>query len=178
MNRFFDDFDMSMLVPVDAAMVEDALENPDRSASELLLLYFACLTNDPDEIAIDDAAERVGLAISDLADDGDEEAMMAMMAIQGVSSDDSTEAEVVIGIAMLNAVASRPLLRSVISGDLDHETAAGALSVVNLLCSQLVGNLSDSDGLDDLDLDDLDFSELAAELGVSDFDVDGEWDDR
>ncbi len=178
MNRFFDDFDMSMLVPVDAAMVEDALENPDRSASELLLLYFACLTNDPDEIAIDDAAERVGLAISDLADDGDEEAMMAMMAIQGVSSDDSTEAEVIIGIAMLNAVASRPLLRSVISGDLDHETAAGALSVVNLLCSQLVGNLSDSDGFDDIDLDDLDFSELAAELGVSEFDVDGEWDDR
>ena len=169
---------MSMLVPVDAAMVEDALENPDRSASELLLLYFACLTNDPDEIAIDDAAERVGLAISDLADDGDEEAMMAMMAIQGVSSDDSTEAEVIIGIAMLNAVASRPLLRSVISGDLDHETAAGALSVVNLLCSQLVGNLSDSDGFDDIDLDDLDFSELAAELGVSEFDVDGEWDDR
>ena len=71
MTQFFDDMDMSMLVPLDAAMVDEALSGSNRSVSELLMLYFACLTNTNDEIAIIEAPERIALAISDMADDGD-----------------------------------------------------------------------------------------------------------
>ena len=77
---------------------------------------------------------------------------------------------------MLNAVTSRPLLRGVITGDLDTDTAAGALTVINMLSTHLLGDVFDLDDIDDLDLDDIDFEELAAQLGVSDFDddIDGE----
>ena len=172
MTQFFDDMDMSMLVPLDADMVEEALSGSNRSVSELLMLYFACLTNTNDEIAIVDAPERIALAISDMADDGDEDAMMAMVAISTLSSDDAPEQDVIVGVAMLNSVATRPLLRGVISGELDADTAAGALSVINMLSAHLLGDALDLDDIDDLDLDDIDFEELAAQLGVSDFDDD------
>ena len=94
MTQFFDDMDMSMLVPLDAAMVEEALSGSNRSVSELLMLYFACLTNTNDETAIIEAPERIALAISDMADDGDEDAMMAMVAISTLSSDDAPEQDV------------------------------------------------------------------------------------
>ncbi len=180
MTQFFDDMDMSMLVPLDADMVEEALSGSNRSVSELLMLYFACLTNTTDEIAIVDAPERIALAISDMADDGDEDAMMAMVAISTLSSDDAPEQDVIVGVAMLNSVATRPLLRGVISGELDADTAAGALSVINMLSAHLLGDALDLDDIDDLDLDDIDFEELAARLGVSDFDddVDGELNGR
>ena len=170
MTQFFDDMDMSMLVPLDAEMVEEALSGSARSVSELLMLYFACLTNTEDETAIVDAPERIALALSDMADDGDEDAMMAMVAISNLTSDEAPEQDVIVGVAMLNSVASRPLLRSVISGDLDTDTAAGALSVINMLSTHLLGDLLDLDDFDDLDLDDIDFDELAAQLGVSEFD--------
>lgn len=176
MTQFFDDMDMSMLVPLDAAMVEEALSGSNRSVSELLMLYFACLTNTNDEIAIIEAPERIALAISDMADDGDEDAMMAMVAISTLSSDDAPEQDVIVGVSMLNAVTSRPLLRGVITGDLDTDTAAGALTVINMLSTHLLGDVFDLDDIDDRDLDDIDFEELAAQLGVSDFDddIDGE----
>jgi hypothetical protein len=180
-NRFFDSFsDLSMLVPVDSALVEAALDNPDRTASELLLLYFACLTSDSDGAAVEDAPERIALAISDMADDGDEEAIMAMIAISALTDDDAPVADVIVGVAMLNTVASRPLLRSVISGDLDNETVAGALSVFNMLSNELLGAAIDLDDIDDLDLDDIDFSEWASQRGISEIypDFDGEPNDR
>ncbi len=180
MNRYFDDFDMSMLVPVDSSAVEDALNNPDRTVSELLLLYFVCLSRDPDGVGLDESTDRIAQTISDLADDGDEEAMMAMVAISALSSEHAAESDVIVGVAMLHAVASRPLLSSVVSGDLDHDTAAGALGVINVLSNELLGDVLDLDDLDDLELDDLDLSELASELGVSEFDLDfdGELNDR
>ncbi len=180
MATFFDPMDMSMLVPLDAEMVEEALSGPNRSASELLMLYFACLTNTTDEPAIVDAPDRIALAISDMADDGDEDAMMAMVAISTLSSDQAPEQDVIVGVSMLNAVTSRPLLRGVISGDLDTDTAAGALSVINMLSTHLLGDVMDIDDIDDLDLDDIDLEELAAQLGVSDFDegIDGDLNGR
>ena len=172
---------MSAFPPLDAALVDDVLAEGARSASELLMLYFACVTSDSDEAAFADAPDRIAEAISDMADDGDEEAMMAMVALATLASQETSDEARIVGVAMMQAVASRPLLRNVITGDMDYEAAAGALSVIKMLSDGLLEDIFPSDSLgdfDDLDLDDIDFDELASQLGLSDLDLDGDPDDR
>lgn len=178
MDNFFESMDMSAFPPLDAALVDDVLSGGGRSASELLMLYFACVTSDAEEL--EDAPDRIAEAISDMADDGDEEAMMAMIALGSLASEDASPETRMVGVAMFQSVASRPLLRNVISGDMDFETAAGALSVIKILADGLMQDILGPDDLDDLDLDDIDFEELASQLGISelDLDLDGDSDDR
>ncbi len=184
MDRFFDSMDLSAFPPLDASLVDDVLAEGSRSASELLMLYFACLTSESDEYGFSDAPDRIAEAISDMADDGDEEAMMAMVALETLASDAATDEARIVGVAMMQAVASRPLLRNVIAGDMDYEAAAGALSVIKMLSDGLLQDIFASDGglddFDDLDLDDIDFEDLASQLGLAelDLDPDGDYDDR
>jgi len=182
-DNFFESMDMNAFSPLDAALVDDVLAQGSRSASELLMLYFACLTRDSDEYGFSDAPDRIAEAISDMADDGDEEAMMAMVALETLTSDATSDEARIVGVAMMQAVASRPLLRNVISGDMDYEAAAGALSVIKMLSDGLLQDIfttGGSDDFDDLDLDDIDFDELASQLGLSELelDPDGDYDDR
>lgn len=181
MDRFFDAIDLSAFPPLDAALIEDILDEGGRSASELLMLYFACLTSDSDELGFSDAPDRIAEAISDMADDGDEEAMMAMVALNALALDDASDEARIVGVAMMQAVASRPLLRNVITGDMDYGAAAGALSVIKMLSDGLLQDIFQSDApgdQDDLDLDDIDFDELVSRLGISEMELDGDYDDR
>ena len=181
MDNFNESMDMSAFPPLDAALVDDVLAQGGRSASELMMLYFACLTSDSDESAFADAPDRIAEAISDMADDGDEEAMMAMVALASLATEEESDEARIVGVAMMQAVASRPLLRNVIAGDMDYEAAAAALSVIKMLADGLLQDIFPSGGmddLDDLDLDDIDFDELASQLGLSDLDLDGDSDDR
>ena len=184
MDRFFESPDLSAFPPLNVELVNDVLlSSGDRSVSELLMLYFACVTSDPDEQDFIDATERIAQVISDRADDGNEEAMMAMVALENLESEDASDEATIVGAAMLQAVASRPLLRDVIAGDLDYEAAAAPLTVIKMLTDHLLLDVLNPEGLDDiddLDLNDIDFSQLASELGVSEFDLDfdGEPNDR
>ena len=183
MDNLFNSEDMGGLPALDRETLEDILAGGRHSASEWLMLYFACVTGDPENVEFGDAPERIMRNISDLADDGDEEAMMAMVALQNVESDDATPEAVIVGAAMLQAVATLPILRSVIAGDMDYETAAGPLTLAKMLADHILLDVLDPDGSadpDDIDLDDIDFEELAAQLGISDLDldIDGEPNDR
>ena len=183
MTQFFDSMDTSGFPPLDAALVDDVLAQGGRSASELLMLYFACVTAVSDDEAFSDAPDRIAEAISDLADDGDEEAMMAMIALGTLAAEDTPDEARIVGVAMMQSVASRPLLRNVIAGDMDFETAAGALTVIKLLCDGLLNDLFPAEGMgsfDDLHYDDIDFDDLASQLGISDLelDLDGDSNDR
>jgi len=176
-DRFFESPDLSAFPPLTAEMVEDVLSAGGHIVSELLMLYFACVTSDPDEHDFADAPQRIIQEISDLADDGDEDAMMAMVALDTLELENATEEATIVGAAMLQLVASRPILRDVISGDLDFEAAAAPLTVIKMLTDHLLVDVLDPEGLDDLDdldvdLDDIDFNQLAAELGLSEFDLD------
>ena len=183
MDRFYESMDLSAFPPLDASLVDDVLAEGSRSASELLMLYFACVTSDSDEYRFSDAPDRIAEAISDMADDGDEDAMMAMAALATLASDDASDEARIVGAAMMQAVASRPLLRNVIAGDMDYEAAAAALSVIKMLSDGLLQDIFPADSLDDiddLDLDDMDFDALASQLGLSELglDPDGDYDDR
>ena len=172
MDRFSDAFNAGEFPPLDHALINEVLDDSPRDASELLMLYFACFTGEPDDPDMVYTSDRIATTISDMADDGDEDAMMAMVAMSTLYRDDASASDIIVGVAMLRAVASRPLLRNVIFGDMDHEAATAGLSVINLLADHLLADVFDADELDDLDLDDIDFDRLANDLGVSDFDLD------
>ena len=184
MERLSDFLDVSMFPTLDGELVDEVLAGGGRSVSELLMLYFACITSDPDEVEFGDGPARIAQLISDLADDGDEEAMMAQIALDTVENDEVSEEAVIVGAAMMQAVASRPILRNVLSGDMDFDAAAPALMVIKMLVDHLVGDLFDLDelgdvDLDDMDLDDMDLDDLNRALMLDpDHDFDGDFDDR
>ncbi|MYC34922.1 MAG: hypothetical protein F4X64_17335 [Chloroflexi bacterium] len=174
MDRFFESPDLSGFPPLNVELVNDVLlSSGDRSVSELLMLYFACVTSDPDEQDFIDATERIALVISDRADDGDEEAMMAMVALGTLESDDDSEEATIVGAAMLQAVGALPILRNVIAGEMDYEAAAPPLMMIKMLADHaLLDVLDPDDGLEDLDFDDIDLDQLASDLGVPGLDLD------
>ncbi len=180
MDRFLNSFDLDSGASLDPEVVSDILANDDRSASELLMLYFVCSTSDPEEHDFGDVPERIAEKISDLADDGDEDAMMAMVALDVLASDDPTEEATIVGVAMLQLVATRPILRDIIDNKMDYEAAAAPLMVIKMLADHLMLDVLDPEGMDDLDMDDIDFDELASQLGMSNFDdnFDGDLNDR
>ena len=183
MNNPFGLGDMSSRPALDPETLEGILAGEQHSASEWLMLYFACVTSDPDEFDFGDAPERIMRNISDQADDGDEEAMMAMVALQNVGADDATPEAIIVGAAMLQAVATLPILRNVIAGSMGYEAAAGPLTLVKMLADHILLDVLDPEGSDDMDgvdSDDIDFDELAAQLGISDLDldIDGDPNDR
>ena len=106
-----------------------------------------------------------------------------MVALQTVERDDAPPEGIIVGAAMLLVVASLPILRNVISGDMDYATAAGPLTLVKMLADHVLLDVYDpeeADDLNDINLDDIDFDELASRLGISDLDLgsDGDPNDR
>ena len=179
MDRLSDFLDTSMFPTLDGELVDEVLAGGGRGVSELLMLYFACVTSDPDEVDFGDGPARIAQVISDLADDGDEEAMMAQIALDTVENDEATEEAVIVGAAMMQAVANGPILRNVLSGDMDFDAAAPALMVVKMLVDHLVGDILDLDELGDIDFDDLDLDDLNGPILFDpDHDFDGDFDDR
>ena len=173
MDRFFESPDLSAFPPLNPELVDEVLSSGGRSVSELLMLYFACVTSDPEEHDFDDATRRIAQVISDQADDGDEDAMMALVALENLENDDAPDEAVIVGAAMLQVVATLPILRNVIAGEMDYEAAASPLMLVKMLADHaLLDVLDPEDGLDDLDLDDIDFDQLASDLGISGLELD------
>ena len=172
MDRLFESPDFEGIPPLSMEVVDEALHRGDITAAELLMLYFACATAEPEDTGeMSDAAERIADYLLDLAEDEDEEAAMALMALNTLLSDDNSEPALIVGAEMFRSVTMRSVLRSVIAGRMETEDAAAAIMVINSLTAHHLG--VDPDDVDDVDLD-----ELAAMLGVSDLDWDDDIDDR
>ncbi len=183
MKQLFESLNPNVPPTLDADLLDDILAEGGRTASELIMLYFASLAANPDADASDDIADRIIQAISDLADDGDEDAMMSRVALTALDSAGAPDEARIVGVAMMQAVVSRPILQDVISGDVDYEDAAASLSVIKIFSDSLLQDVFPPDGLDDLDdvdLDDIDFGELASQLGLSEAELDlyGDSNDR
>ena len=171
MNNYFDMPDLDGSAPLTAEAVEQALSRGDGTAADLLMLYLACLVADPDEQAeFGGIADRVADALFEMAEAGDEEAMLAMAALNALMEEEGSDDAKTVGMAMFRAVAARPILLSVADGRMDFDAAVAALEVVDTLAGGFSGDDIDFDDIDDLDID-----ELADILGVSKLDLD--WDD-
>ena len=169
MDRLFESPDFEGIPPLSMEVVDEALNRGDVTAAELLMLYFACATAESEDAGeMSNAAERIADYLLDLAEDEDEEAAMALMALNTLLSDDNSEAGLIVGAEMFRSVTMRSVLRNVIAGRMETEEAAAAVMVINSLTAHHLG--VDLDDVDDVDLD-----ELASMLGVSDLDLD--WDD-
>lgn len=171
---YLSDFEESQSVTVEA--VEQALERGDGTAADLLMLYLACLVADPyEKEEFGGVADRVADALFEMAEEGDEDAMLAMTALTTLMEEDSSDEARAVGVAMFRAVATRPILMNVVDGKMDFEAATAALEVIDTLADSLLEGEVGMDELDDLDID-----ELANVLGVSTYDLDWEndFDDR
>ena len=170
MNRSTEPPDFGGIPPMTREIVNAALDREDITAAELMMLYFACATIEPVEEEFGGAPARIANILLDLAEEGDEDAAMALMALNALVSEDVSEEALVVGVEMFRAISTRPILRNVIAEKMDLADAAAALTVINTLAETHGMNLDDPD---DADLD-----ELAEILGVSDLEWDGEPDDR
>lgn len=171
MNNYFDSPDLDGTQSLTVEAVEQALAKGDGTAADLLMLYLACLVADPNEQEeFGGVADRVADALFEMAEEGDEDAMLAITALNALMEEDGSDDAKTVGVAMFRAVATRPILLSVADGRMDFEAATAALEVIDTLA----GGFMDGDGDFD-DFDDLDIDELADILGVSDLGLD--WHD-
>ena len=175
-NNYFDPPDLDETQSLTVEAVEQALERGDGTAADLLMLYFACLVTDPDEPEeFGGVADQVADALFEMAEAGNEDAVLAMAALNTLMDEDGSDDARTVGAAMFRAVATRPILLSVADGRMDFEAATAALEVIESLAGGFL-----ADGFEPDDLDDLDIDELADVLGVSDLGLywDDEFDDR
>ncbi len=176
MTGNFDAMDLDGIPPLSAEVVDAALARPDKTAAELLMLYFACAAIEPTERdEFGGLADQVADAMFEMAEAGDEDAMMAMTALTTLMDEEVSAEATVVGVSMFKSVATRPILQNVITGKMDFENAAAALTVIETLAGGFLGDQFDLDDMDDADLDDL-FSMLGVE--DTDLDWDGDFDDR
>ena len=176
MNNYFDSPDLDGAQSLTVAAVEQALAKGDGTAADLLMLYLACLVADPNEQEeFGGVADRVADALFEMAEEGDEDAALAMAALNALAEEDGSDDAKTVGAAMFRAVATRPILLSVADGRMDFEAATAALEVIDTLAGGFSDGGGDLDDFDDLDIDD-----LADILGVSDLGLDwhDDFDDR
>ena len=176
MDRPFDSPDFDGIPPLSAEVVAEALAREDITAAELLMLYFACAAIEPDEQEeFGGVPAQIADAMLEMAEEGDEDAMLAATALTALVDENSSHDAMVVGVAMFKSVATRPILQNVVTGKMEYEDAAAALTVINALGDGFLGGPFDLENMNDADLD-----ELATMLGFSDTDLDqdGEINDR
>ena len=176
MNNYFDSPDLDDASSLTVEAVEQALARGDGAAADLLMLYLACLVADPsDQAEFGGVADRVADALFEMAEKGDEDAALAMAALNALMEEDGSDDAKTVGVAMLRAVATRPILLRVADGRMDFAAATAALAVIDTLAGGFWDGGGDLDDFDDLDID-----ELVDILGVSDLELNwhDDFDDR
>ena len=162
MSIFYPSFDPNSAPALDEGMVDQIIASPERTASDLLVLYFTSLLPNLDGAdGIDGAAsarnyavsDRIANALADLAHSGDEDAAMALLALEEISAADSPPETKAVAIAMFEQVALKPILRDASTGDLDHATAAGGIAAVKSFAEMLLAEVFGTDDADDANFD-------------------------
>ena len=157
MSIFYPSFDPNSPPALDDAMVDQIIASPQRTASDLLVLYFTSLLPDLDGAAGADGtadaranavSDRIANALADLAHRGDDDAAMALRALEEISAADNPPETKAVAIAMFEQVALKPILRDAISGDLDHATAADGIAAVKSFAEMLLADVFETEDAD------------------------------
>ena len=161
MSIFYPSFDPNSPPALDDAMVDQIIASPQRTASDLLVLYFTSLLPDLDSADGADGAadaadaraaavsDRIANALADLAHRGDDDAAMALRALEEISAADNPPETKAVAIAMFEQVALKPILRDASNGDLDHATAASGIAAVKYFAEMLLADVFETDDADD-----------------------------
>ena len=157
MSIFYPSFDPNSPPALDDAMVDQIIASPQRTASDLLVLYFTSRLPDLDSADdADDAADaradavsdRIANALADLAHRGDDDAAMALRALEEIGAADNPPETKAVAIAVFEQVALKPILRDAINGDLDHATAADGIAAVKDFAEMLLADVFETDDAD------------------------------
>ena len=148
---FSQPFDPGSPPVVDEALIDRIIAAPDRSASDLLILYISSLASDLAGARSDDANDRIIHALADMAEDGDLDAAMALTALQDMGADDAPPETKAVAVGMFEQVALKPILEAAVNGELDHITAAAGLAAVKSFTEMLWNDVLDPEEMEELD---------------------------
>lgn len=151
MSTFYPSFDPDATPALDDALVDEIIGSPERTASDLLVLYFTSMLSDLEGVRDDAVSDRIVNALADMADEGDADAAMALMALEEISTDDGAPETKAVAIAMYEQVALKPILRDAIAGELDFATAASGIAAVKAFADLLLEDVFGADDDDDFD---------------------------
>ena len=151
MSTFFQGFDPADSEFPRADLVQAMLSQPDKTAGDLIVLYYVCLMASPDA-EIGESADLVANALRQMVLDGNEEALLGTTALDILAADDESTESKAVAVAALGSVMSLPLVKSALWGDADRVEVADALETVSGITDNLLLSVYD---LDDDELDEL-----------------------
>ncbi len=151
MSTFFQGFDPADPEFPRAYLVQAMLSQPDKTAGDMIVMYYVCLMAPPGS-DMGESADIVANALRQMVLDGDEEALLSTTALDILADDDEPPESKAVAVAALGCVMSLPLVKSALWGDADRAEVADALDTVSGITDNLLLSVY---GLDDDELDEL-----------------------
>ena len=151
MSTLFQGFDPADPEFPRADLVQAMLSQPDKTAGDMIVMYYVCLMAPPDA-DMGDSADLVANALRQMVLDGDEEALLGTTALDILADDDEPPESKAVAVEALGCVMSLPLVKSTLWGDADRAEVADALDAVSGITDNLLLSIY---GLDDDELDEL-----------------------
>ena len=162
MNPFSQDLggngaDMDTMVTQE--VIDTILNAPEKSASDLVALYLSSMMADPAtmDYDVDEVGDRIMEALNRMADEGDDEALLATLGLGNLLAGDNAPVPArAVFIAMLEVVMLKPLALAAAYERLDYHTAGVGVTIIKSFTESLLrdGLDDDDDGDDDNDDDD------------------------
>ena len=145
-------------------VIDTILEAPEKSASDLVALYLSVMLADAAtmDYDVDEVGDRIIDALNRMADEGDEEALMAALGLVNLlAGDDTPLGARAVFIAMLEVVILKPIALAAAREQLDYHTAGLGVSMIksfteSLLREGLDGVADEEDGADEIGTEGLD----------------------
>ena len=141
-------------------VIDTILEAPEKSASDLVALYLSVMLSDAAtmDYDVEDVGDRIIEALNRMADDGDEEALMAALmaalALVNLLTEDAPPAARAVFIVMLEVVILKPIALAAAHEQLDYHTAGLGVAAIKSFTESLLREGLDDDDDDDGDGDD------------------------
>ncbi len=151
MSTFFQGFDPADSEFPRADLVQAMLSQPDKTAGDMIVMYYVCLMAPPD-VEMGDSADLAVNALRQMVLDGNEEALLGTTALDILDDDDEPPESKAVAVAALGAVMSLPLVKDALWGDANRAEVADALETVSGITDNLLLSIY---GLDDDELDEL-----------------------
>ena len=172
MNPFSQDWggngaDMGMGTMVTQEVIDTILNAPEKSASDLVALYLSSMMADPAtmDYDVDEVGDRIMEALNRMADDGDDDALLATLGLGNLLTGEDTPIPArAVFIAMLEVVMLKPLALAAAYERLDYHTAGVGVTIIKSFTESLLRDGLDDDDGDDDDDDEMGLSELDSVL--------------
>lgn len=129
-------------------VIDTILNAPEKSASDLVALYLSVMLSDAAtmDYDVDEVGDRIIEALNRMADDGDDDALLAALALVNLLTDDAPPAARAVFIVMLEVVILKPLALAAAHEQLDYHTAGLGVAAIKSFTESLL-----REGLDDDD---------------------------